>query len=154
LTGPLFMLQVYDRVLPSRSIPTLVGLMLFALVLYAFQGVLETLRTRLLLRIGLALDARLAPRVFALVMQTAQGGRPADALQVLRDLDTVRGFFSTFALAALFDLPWTPLYVAICFAFHPFLGCAVLAGAAMLCAITLATEKVTRAPTAKLTALA
>src|ERR1700748_3372752 len=68
LTGPVFMLQVYDRVRPSRSIPTLVGLMLFALVLYAFLGVLETLRARLLLRIGLSLDARLAPRVFALVM--------------------------------------------------------------------------------------
>ena len=71
LTGPLFMLQVYDRVLPSRSIPTLVGLGLFAMTLYVFQGVLEATRARLLLRIGLALDARLSARVFGLVMRNA-----------------------------------------------------------------------------------
>ena len=129
LTGPLFMLQVYDRVLPSRSIPTLVGLMLFALVLYAFQGMLETLRARLLLRIGLDLDARLSPRVFDLIIRNAQAGPTADGLQVLRNLDTVRSFFSGSALSALFDLPWMPLYVAICFALHPLLGGAVLGGA-------------------------
>jgi ATP-binding cassette, subfamily C, type I secretion system permease/ATPase len=154
LTGPLFMLQVYDRVLPSRSIPTLVGLMLFALVLYAFQGVLEALRARLLLRIGLALDERLSPRVFELIIRGSQSGAAPAGLRVLRDLDTVRAFFAGTALAALFDLPWMPLYVAICFALHPLLGGAVLAGAALLAAITLATERVTRAPTLRLAALA
>jgi ATP-binding cassette subfamily C protein len=155
LTGPIFMLQVYDRVLPSRSIPTLVGLMLFALVLYLFQGILEALRARLLLRIGLSLDASLSARVFGLVVGgTKRPGAPADGLQVLRDLDAVRSFFSSFALAALFDLPWMPLYVAICFMFHPYLGCAVLAGAVVLCIITLLTESVTRNPTQQLTALA
>src|ERR1043165_9581254 len=155
LTGPLFMLPVYDRVLPSRSIPSLVGLALFALTLYAFQGVLEATRARLLLRIGLALDGRLSPRVFDLVMRNAaQSGTAADNLQPLRDHDTIRAFFASFGLTALFDLPWVPLYVAICFLFHPWLGCAVLAGALALCAITLLTEGVTRAPTLELTALA
>ena len=154
LTGPLFMMQVYDRVLPSRSIPTLVGLGLFALTLYAFQGVLEATRTRLLLRIGLALDARLSPRVFGLVMRNATQSDSAESLQPLRDLDTIRSFFSSFGLSALFDLPWVPLYVAICFLFHPWLGCAVLIGALALCAVTLLTEGVTRAPTLELTTLA
>ena len=154
LTGPLFMLQVYDRVLPSHSIPTLVGISLFALTLYVFQGVLEATRTRLLLRIGLALDARLSPRVFGLVMRNAAQNDGAEHLQPLRDLDTIRGFFSSFGLSALFDLPWVPLYVAICFLFHPWLGCAVLIGALALCAVTLLTEGVTRTPMLALTTLA
>ena len=154
LTGPLFMLQVYDRVLPSHSIPTLVGISLFALTLYVFQGVLEAARARLLLRIGLALEARLSPRVFSLVMRNAAQNDGAEQLQPLRDLDTIRGFFSSFGLSALFDLPWVPLYVAICSLFHPWLGCAVLIGALALCAVTLLTEGVTRAPTLALTALA
>lgn len=155
LTGPLFMLQVYDRVLPSRSIPTLLGLMAFALILYIFQGVLEAVRARLLLRIGLSLDTQLGPRVFgAVIGSTTRQGAPADGLQTLRDLDTVRGFFSSFALTALFDLPWMPLYVGICFLFHPLLGLAVLAGALILCVITLLTESVTRGPTQQLATLA
>jgi PrtD family type I secretion system ABC transporter len=155
LTGPLFMLQVYDRVLPSRSVQTLIGLALFALVLYAFQGVLEALRIRLLFRIGLALDEVLSPRVFDIVMRAAlQNGAPVDGLQALRDLDSIRVFTSSLALTALFDLPWMPLYVAICFSFHPWLGWAVLVGVFVLCALTLVTEIVIRAPSQQLVALA
>src|SRR5262245_31269148 len=154
LTGPLFMLQVYDRVLPSRSIPTLAGLALFALVLYAFQGVLEALRARLLLRIGLALDARLGPRVFSLIVRGGTQGAPADDLQAQRDLDTLRTFLSSLALTALFDLPWMPLYVVICFLFHPWLGIAVLVGAFVLCTVTLLTELATRRASRELGALA
>jgi PrtD family type I secretion system ABC transporter len=155
LTGPLFMLQVYDRVLPSRSIQTLVGLALFTLILYAFQGVLEALRMRLLTRIGFALDGRLSPRVFAAIMRVATRGSTAvtDALQSLRDLDTIRGFFSSIALAGLFDLPWMPFYVAICFAFHPLIGWTVLAGALILGATTVLTEAATRRPSRDLAQL-
>jgi len=103
LAGPLFMLQIYDRVLPSRSVPTLVGLALLVLVLFAFQGLLDLLRGRILLRIGRGLDEKLAPRVFELVMRapllpTRPGG---DGLQPIRDLDSMRSFISSMGLTAL-----------------------------------------------------
>src|SRR6185436_9719581 len=91
LTGSIFMLEVYDRVIPSRSIPTLVGLSVLALALYGFQGVLDLLRARVLVRIGAYLDSALAPRVFAaLVRLPLTGSAGRDSLQPLRDLDQVR----------------------------------------------------------------
>jgi PrtD family type I secretion system ABC transporter len=147
LTGPLFMLQVYDRVLPSRSIPTLVGLGMLALVMFALQGLLDTLRGRILVRIGRSLDEGLSPRLFDAAMRSAvQTGVPGHGLQALRDLDSVRSFVSSIGLASFFDLPWTPFYVAICFLFHPWLGSAVLLGACVLCLLALLTEVTTRAP--------
>jgi ABC-type protease/lipase transport system fused ATPase/permease subunit len=124
LAGPLFMLQIYDRVLPSRSVPTLVGLALLVLVLFAFQGLLDMLRGRILLRIGRGLDERLSPRVFELVMRAPlMPARPAgEGLQSIRDLDSVRTFMSGTGLSAFFDLPWMPLYIAVCFLFHPAMG--------------------------------
>lgn len=155
LTGPLFMLQIYDRVLPSRSLPTLVGLALLALMLFAFQGVLDALRGRILLRIGTALDERLSPRVFDLVMRLPLQARfTGDGAQIMRDLDNVRTFLSSTGLAAFFDLPWMPLYVAICFLFHPWLGVAVLFGAIVICSLTLLTESSTRSASRDSTALA
>jgi ATP-binding cassette subfamily C protein len=146
LTGPLFMLQVYDRALPSRSVPTLVGLALLALTLYAFQCVFDMLRGRVLTRIGRALDDRLSTRVFDLVVQSSVRTRSADAgLQPLRDLDAVRSFSSSLGLAAFFDLPWVPLYVTICFLIHPAIGWAVLIGAVVLSTLALVTDVSTRA---------
>jgi ATP-binding cassette, subfamily C, type I secretion system permease/ATPase len=145
LSGPLFMLQVYDRVLPSRSIPTLVGLALLVLVLFAFQGLLDMLRGRILLRIGRGLDEKLSPRAFEIVMRAPLAARPAgEGLQSIRDLDSVRSFVSSVGLAAFFDLPWMPLYVAVCFLFHPLIGFAVLFGALVVCSLTLITEGLTR----------
>ena len=130
LTAPLFMLQVYDRVLPSRSVPTLVGLALLVLVLFAFQGLLDMLRGRILLRVGRGIDERLSPRVFELVMRAPlQGRAAAEGQQPIRDLDNVRSFMSSTGLTAFFDLPWLPIYVAVCFLFHPLMGVAVLFGA-------------------------
>ena len=112
LTGSFFMLEVYDRVIPSRSVPTLVGLGLLALALYAFQGSLEGLRGRILARIGACLDERLAARVFGLVVRLPLlGSKPGDGLLPLRDLDQIRAFLSGAGPAALFDLPWMPLYL-------------------------------------------
>lgn len=153
LTGPLFMLQVYDRVLTSRSGATLVGLCVMALVLFLFQGAFEALRSRILARTGLAFDARVAPRAFE-VLARSEPAAGRDGMQVIRDLDSVRGFISGPGLAALFDLPWMPLYVGVCFLFHPWLGVAVLCGAVMLCAITLVGDRLTRRPSAELTPLA
>jgi ABC-type protease/lipase transport system fused ATPase/permease subunit len=147
LTGSLFMLEVYDRVIPSRSIPTLVGLALITAGLFVFQGVLDMIRARIFVRLGSALDEALAPRAYDAVLHLrlrARGGR--DGLQPLRDLEQVRAFLSSNGPGALFDLPWMPVYLAICFAFHFLIGMAALTGAIILVALTFATELLTRKP--------
>src|SRR5262245_17511962 len=147
LTGSLFMLEVYDRVLPSRSVPTLVGLSVLTAVRFIFQAPLEITRGRLLVRIGNQLDCRLSARVYDLVVRLPLRARPgSDGLQPVRDLDTVRSFLSGLGPTALFDLPWIPLYVAICFAFHVLIGVTVLCGAIILVALTLPTEFLSRRP--------
>ncbi|MBX9931867.1 MAG: type I secretion system permease/ATPase [Methylobacterium sp.] len=147
LTGSFFMLEVYDRVIPSRSVPTLIGLMVLALVLYAFQGVLEMLRSRILARVGAALDEALSARVFDIVVRAPlKGAAPGDGLLPLRDLDQLRAFLAGTGPSALFDLPWMPIYVAICFLFHPLIGVAALAGAVILALLTYLTDRSTREP--------
>src|SRR5829696_10487239 len=147
LTGSFFMLEIYDRVIPSRSIPTLIGLCVLALALYAFQGALDLIRGRILVRIGAALDHALSARVFGIVVRLPLHTRnQGDGQQPLRDLDQVRSFLSGAGPAAFFDLPWMPLYVGICFLFHPWIGWAALAGAGLLITLTLLTDGLTRAP--------
>ncbi|MGY3604979.1 MULTISPECIES: type I secretion system permease/ATPase [unclassified Bradyrhizobium] len=145
LTGSLFMLEVYDRVLPSRSVPTLVGLSIIAAMLFVFQGMLELTRGRMLLRIGNQIDWRVSDRVYDLVirlpLRTRGGG---DGLQPVRDLDTIRSVLSGAGLPALFDLPWLPIYLVICFAFHPLIGGTVLGGALVLVILTLLTDRLSR----------
>ncbi|QEE38756.1 MULTISPECIES: type I secretion system permease/ATPase [unclassified Methylobacterium] len=141
LTAPIFMLQVYDRVLPSRSIATLVGLAGIALMLFVIQSVFEVFRARILSRFGRLVDERLGPRIFrTLLARGSETPRGDDGPQALRDLDTVRGFVSSMALTAFFDLPWVPLYIAVCFLFHPWLGAAIAAGALFLCVLTVLTD--------------
>jgi ATP-binding cassette subfamily C protein len=150
LTGSLFMLQVYDRVIPGRSVPTLVGLAVFAGTLFVFQGVLELIRSRLLVRIGMALDARLSGQVYAALMRLPLRTKLAgDGLQSLRDLDQVRSFMSSAGPTALFDLPWMPLYLVICFLFHFWIGMTALAGVVILFSLTLLAEIRTREPARK-----
>jgi ATP-binding cassette subfamily C protein len=147
LTGAMFMLEVYDRVLPSRSVPTLVVLLALAAGLYAAQGVLDLIRGRVLVRIGESLDQALSARVYDAVVRLALvAGDRGDGVQPLRDLENVRGFLSGLGPVALFDLPWMPIYLAVCFLFHPFIGWAALGGAMVLCSLTLLTELFTRAP--------
>ncbi|KAB1067564.1 type I secretion system permease/ATPase, partial [Methylobacterium planeticum] len=147
LTGSFFMLEVYDRVIPSRSVPTLIGLMVLALVLYGFQGLLETLRARILARVGAALDEALSARVFDLVVRAPlKGATPGDGLLPLRDLDQIRAFLGGSGPSAFFDLPWMPIYLVICFLFHPLIGVAALVGAGVLALVTLITDRSTRSP--------
>jgi PrtD family type I secretion system ABC transporter len=147
LSGSLFMLQVYDRVLPSRSVPTLVALFALVAALYAFQGILDMTRGRLLVRIGAFLDEQLSTRVYdAVVRLPLRVQSRADGLQSVRDLDQLRSFLSGTGPAALCDLPWMPLYLGLCFVFHLWIGITALAGAVILVALTLATEMLTRAP--------
>src|SRR5580692_6810931 len=147
LTGSLFMLEVYDRVLPSRSVPTLVGLAILAGGLYIAQGVLDLIRGRILGRIGTALDETLNARVFdTIVRLPLLVGSRNEGLQPLRDLDNVRSFLSGMGPGAFFDLPWLPFYLAICFAFHVMIGLTALVGAIILITLTVVTEFMSRAP--------
>jgi PrtD family type I secretion system ABC transporter len=151
LTSSLFMLEVYDRVLPSRSVPTLVGLSILAAILFSFQALLEITRGRLLVRTGSQLDGRLSPRVYdAVVRMRSKPG--SDGQQPVRDLDTIRSFLSSAGPNALFDLPWVPLYLAICFAFHPLIGVTALGGAIVLMSLTVLTEFLSRRPVKAATA--
>jgi ATP-binding cassette subfamily C protein len=141
LTGALFMLQVYDRVLPSHSVPTLVGLFSIVIVLYAAQGLLDMVRARIMVRIGRSLDEDVSSRIYQAVVQLPlQMRRGSNALQPLRDLDQLRSFLSGSGPTALFDLPWIPLYLALCFAFHVWIGLTATLGALLLIALALITE--------------
>jgi PrtD family type I secretion system ABC transporter len=147
LTGSIFMLEVYDRVLPSRSVPTLVGLVVLAAGLYIAQGVLDLLRGRVLGRIGTSLDEAINARVFETIVRLPLlMGNRTEGLQPLRDLDNVRSFLGSQGPGAFFDLPWLPLYMAICFAFHWLLGVTALVGAIILITLTLITEFMSRSP--------
>lgn len=147
LTGSFFMLQVYDRVLPGRSIPTLIALMVLATVLYLLQGGLDLVRSRISVRIGRYLDEKLGVRVFdALVRLPLKTRGDGDGLQPLRDLDQVRSFLSGGGPTALFDLPWMPVYLGICFLFHFWIGVTAVIGALVLVGITILTEARTRGP--------
>ena len=154
LVGPLFMLQVYDRVLPSRSMSTLVGLLLIAVMLLLIQAAVDVLRSRLLARMGEGFDQSLRGAVFDSVQHQALTKPGTDGLQNIRDLDTVRGFMSGSGLIAACDLPWTPLYIIVCTLFHPLMGLAVAIGAIMLGVITWASETFSRHPTQALVGLA
>jgi ABC transporter transmembrane region len=148
LTGSLFMLEVYDRVLPSRSVPTLVALLILTAGLFAAQGFIDAIRSRILVRIGHSLDATMSMRVYdAIVRLPLMIGGKGDGSQPVRDLDAVRGFLSGAGPSAFFDLPWLPIYLAICFLFHPYIGLTALGGAVILIGLTAATELQTRSPT-------
>ena len=147
LTGSFFMLQVYDRVLPSRSVPTLLALLALAIVLYLFQGGLDLVRSRIGVRVGRYFDEQLGARVFDAVvrmpLKTRGGG---DGMQPLRDLDQVRSFLAGGGPTALFDLPWMPIYLGVCFLFHFWIGVTALVGAVVLIGVTILTEVRTQGP--------
>ncbi|WEX90380.1 type I secretion system permease/ATPase [Sinorhizobium garamanticum] len=150
LTGSFFMLEVYDRVLPSRSIPSLVALSFLALLLYGFQGAFELIRGRMLVRIAGALDETMSGRIYrALVKAPLKLRIQGDGLQALRDFDQVRSFLSGAGPAALFDLPWLPFYIAICFLFHPVIGYIAIGGGLILTLLTYLTNSGTQAPAKK-----
>ncbi|WP_416221164.1 type I secretion system permease/ATPase [Rhodopseudomonas palustris] len=147
LTGSFFMLQIYDRVLPSRSIPTLIALLALAIVLYLFQSALDLIRTRISARMGRHLDETLGERVFDAVIRLPLKTRgDGDGLQPVRDLDQVRGFLASGGPSALFDMPWMPVYLAICFLFHFWIGVTALVGALILVVIMIMTELRSQGP--------
>ena len=155
LTSPLFMLQVYDRVLTSRSMPTLVALFLLVALLLVIMGALDSLRSSVLIRIGFALDRALRPHVFDAVIHGQLARRThGDGQQPVRDLDIVRNFLSGPGPVALFDLPWLPLYIIICFLLHPLFGVLAIVGAFILVILTYWGYRAAQAPTLEATILA
>ncbi|CAN7519526.1 type I secretion system permease/ATPase [Bosea sp. LjRoot90] len=153
LGGSFYMLQVYDRVLSSRSVQTLIGLSLLLLAAYVLQGFLDGIRVRLLARIGARFDEVVSPAAFAAGQKLPLlGFRPEQALQPVRDLDQVRGFLSSLGPTALLDMPWLPLFLAGAFFLHPWLGWLVVAGGLVIVVLTWLTELKSREATKALLA--
>jgi ATP-binding cassette, subfamily C, bacterial PrsD len=152
LTGSLYMLQIYDRVLSSKSISTLVGLSLITLSAYILSGGLDTIRAKMLARIGARFDEQLARRIFDLVAtMPLKGAKSAESLQPVRDLDQIRGFLSGMGPTALFDMPFMPIFFIACFIIHPWLGWFSILGGVVIILLTLYTDAKSRGPMYDLT---
>ncbi len=146
LTGPLFMLQIYDRVLASHSIPTLVALLVLVAALFCFMGFLEYVRSRILIRAGVGIDQSLGRTSFDSVLDHAVRRTPNVRAVPLKDLDTIRQFLSGPGPFSLFDAPWVPVYILVIFLFHPILGLFALLGAIVLFALALLNNALTSTP--------
>lgn len=150
LTGPLYMLQVYDRVLGSRSEETLVALSALVLVLFVAMGFLDHARNRMIARVGARFQDALDKRVFqAAVRRLTIAPNDPNALVAQRDLEAMQRYLSSPVHLAVFDIPWTPLFVAAIFIFHPVLGWLAIAGGLCLIGLTLLNRKLTQAPLTK-----
>ncbi len=149
LAGPLYMMQVYDRVLASRSYSTLVALTVLVVGLLCFMGLLEVIRSRVLVRVGGRIDARLGGRVFDALIRRSLVSPNAEASQPLSDLKTLREFLSGTGPFAFFDAPWLPIYLGVIFLLHPLLCLVAAVGAALLFTIALVNELRTRKPQAE-----
>lgn len=146
LVPTIYMLQVYDRVLQSRSGMTLLMLTLVIILLYMVQAMLELARSRLLIRIGTGIDLKMNDRVFVASFEQNLKRQMGSAGAALADLTNVRQFMTGSGLFAFFDAPWAPIYLIVIFLLHPWLGVFALVTAAVLCSLAWVTEKVTRAP--------
>ena len=145
LSGSLYMLQVYDRVIPSRNTATLLGLSLIVLLAYLMQGYFDALRARMLCRVATLFDAGLQEAIHtALATLPLRGVKPMLMQQPLRDLDQVRGFMSSMGPTAFLDMPWIPIFLIALFLFHPAIGMTALIGTAAIIAMTLLTERMSR----------
>jgi PrtD family type I secretion system ABC transporter len=149
LTGPLFMLQVYDRVLSSGSVPTLLALSAIVLGLYAYYGMLEYIRSRIMVRVGRRFEEKHRDRVFDVMAHLTLRRAPNAGGQPISDLNTIRQYMSGSGPLAFFDMPWVPFYLFIVFMLHFWLGIAGLASAIVIFALAVLTETSTRQPLAK-----
>lgn len=145
LTGPLFMMQVYDRVLSSRSVETLTALFVLVVFLFAMMGLLDLARSRIMSRVAARFQERMEGRVFTAALQ--DGGSSASEAVVrggMRDLEAVQRLIGSPVLMALFDLPWAPLFLAAVYLFHPLLGAVATAGLIILIIATLLNQWLSR----------
>ena len=157
LTGSLFMLQVYDRVIPSGSIPTLLALCLIVAALYAYYGVMDYVRSRIFVRLGRKLEEALRVRVFDamafLTLRNANGAGGSGS-QPVQDLALLRQFISGQGPLAWFDMPFVPLYIAVLFMLHWILGAVSVVAAIVILILALLTERAQRNPQAQATEIA
>ncbi|MBO9432436.1 type I secretion system permease/ATPase [Sulfitobacter sp. R18_1] len=142
--GPLYMLQIYDRVLASRSEYTLLMITSVAVGLLVTYGLLEFIRSRMLVRAGLEFDEVLSGPMFSRVVRLQLANPNGGARTALGDADRVRDFITGQGILAFFDAPWTPLFLALCFAFHPWLGIVATTGAVIIFTLALLNELLTR----------
>lgn len=148
LGGSIYMMMVYDSVLPSHSVPTLVGLFAIVTLVYLFQAFFDNLRSGMLADVADGLDLALSRRIQALISQMALNGQrsPGDGLGPMRDLDKVRSFISSTGLSTIIDMPWILFFLAVLFLLHVWLGVTTLIGAIVLFSLTLVTNRLTREP--------
>ncbi len=145
LTGPLFMLQIYDRVLGSRSEETLVALFALMAFLFLAMGVLDWARGRLLARMGARFQVSLDRRVFSAMLMKASLNRDVkQSDNQLKDLEAVQRFYASPTFAALFDIPWTPVFLLGITLFHPLLGILAIGGGTLLILITVLNQITTK----------
>lgn len=145
LAGSFFMLLVYDEVLTSRSVPTLVGLFAMVAVAYAFQASLDIIRGRALIQVGALVDKRLSGRIYDIISRyELRFGPMHGGLMPVRDVDAIRTYLSGQGPIALLDLPWVLLFLAVLFMFHWALGLTSLLGVAVLVILMIATDRLTR----------
>ena len=146
--GSIYLMLVYDSVLPSRSLPTLIGLFAMMIAVYLFQALFDQLRQHILSDIGGALERQLAIRVQQVMSEMALKGKrgPGDGLAAMRDLDAVRGWLSSTGPAALIDMPWIVFFLAAVCLLHWILALTALAGALVLVGLTIMTDRATREP--------
>ncbi len=142
--GPLYMLQVYDRVLASRNELTLVMITVIAVALLVTYGLLEFIRSKLLVRAGLQFDDMLATPAFNRVIRNQLVNPNGGAHTTLQDVDRVREFMTGQGILAFFDAPWVPLFLVLCFMFHPLLGMVATVGAVIIFVLALINEFATR----------
>lgn len=149
LGGSLYSMLIYDSALPSQSIPTLTGLLAIIVMVYAFQGVLETLRTRILSSVAAGLDTDLSPLIQRATFDARRRGvkMPGDGLGPMRDFDGVRAFLSGPGPGIIFDLPWMLLFLGVLAMLHVWLGLTALVGAVVMVALTWVTDRNTREAT-------
>ena len=149
LAGPLYMLQVFDRVLTSRSTDTLMMLTVICVTALLTMALIEMVRSRITVTLSAWLDKSLSSTLFEGAVFRALAKNSAPSTQGLRDIRTMRGFISSPQLFAFFDAPWAPLFIFIMFMLHPYLGLVALAGAIILFILALLNETVTRRPAAE-----
>jgi ATP-binding cassette subfamily C protein PrsD len=145
LSGSLYMLQVYDRVIPSRNLATLFGLSLMVLLAYVVQGYFDALRSRMLCRVATLFDVGLQESIHtALATLPLRGVKPMLMQQPLRDLDQVRAFMSSMGPTAFLDMPWIPIFLIGLFLFHPAIGLTALLGTLAIVAMTVLSERLSK----------
>jgi PrtD family type I secretion system ABC transporter len=144
LTAPLYMMQIYDRVLGSRNLTTLAVLTLIVAILFFVSALLESLRTKLLVRAGVKFDEEINEHAFSAVQRATLSNPSMNHVQALRDTDTVREFFTGAGLISLCDVPWVPIYIVVATGLHPWYGVLAVVSCVISAVLAFLNDRATR----------